>query len=33
MAKGLVDELLYNQQGNEVLLIKYLKNTATYHAT
>ena len=33
MAKGLVDDLLYNQQGNEVLLIKYLKNTATYHAT
>jgi anti-sigma regulatory factor (Ser/Thr protein kinase) len=24
MAKGLVDDLYYNEQGNEVLLIKYL---------
>jgi len=24
MAKKLVDELLYNEQGNEVLLVKYL---------
>ena len=26
MAKKLVDELLYNEQGNEVLLVKYLSN-------
>jgi len=26
MAKKLVDELLYNEQGNEVLLVKYLNN-------
>lgn len=28
MAKKLVDELIYNEQGNEVLLIKYLDQTA-----
>ena len=27
MAKELVDDLLYNQQGNEVLLIKYLSKS------
>jgi anti-sigma regulatory factor (Ser/Thr protein kinase) len=27
MAKELVDDLLYNQQGNEVLLIKYLNKS------
>ena len=27
MAKELVDDLLYNEQGNEVLLIKYLDKT------
>ena len=27
MAKGLVDDLLYNEQGNEALLIKYLDKT------
>jgi len=25
MSKNLVDELIYNQEGNEVLLVKYLK--------
>ena len=28
MAKKLVDELLYNEQGNEVLLVKYLDKPA-----
>lgn len=26
LAKGLVDELVYNERGNKVLLVKYLKN-------
>jgi DNA-binding response OmpR family regulator len=33
MARGLVDELLYNQKGNEVLLIKYLDKPAAAAAT
>lgn len=31
MAKNLVDELLYNEQGNEVLLVKYLSKMAETH--
>jgi len=33
MAKGLVDDLLYNQQGNEVLLIKYLNKAVENQPT
>jgi len=33
MAKGLVDDLLYNQQGNEVLLIKYLNKVVENQPT
>jgi len=29
MAKKLVDELIYNQKGNDVLLVKYLRQTAS----
>ena len=29
MAKKLVDDLLYNEQGNEVLLVKYLDKRET----
>ena len=32
MAKKLVDELLYNEQGNEVLLVKYLDKSAESQA-
>lgn len=32
MAKKLVDELLYNEQGNEVLLVKYLHKSAESQA-
>jgi len=29
MSRKLVDDLIYNEQGNEVLLIKYLGKTET----
>ena len=29
MAKKLVDELIYNEKGNDVLLVKYLRQTAS----
>jgi hypothetical protein len=32
MAKKLVDELLYNEQGNEVLLVKYLDKSGESQA-
>jgi anti-sigma regulatory factor (Ser/Thr protein kinase) len=28
MARKLVDELIYNEQGNEVVLVKYLEKPA-----
>jgi hypothetical protein len=31
MARHLVDELIYSEKGNEVMLVKYLQNQATMH--
>jgi anti-sigma regulatory factor (Ser/Thr protein kinase) len=31
MARNLVDELIYSEKGNEVMLVKYVKNHPTVH--